>query len=109
MRQKLLFAFVALLMITGYLSAKKVAFIDQPTYFPIGSQSGIVVALTSAGYQVTTIDLLNYATTSPVGGVDFTALGTYDLVVISKACNSGMFSDPAVVANWAALKVPYIT
>jgi len=57
-------------MITGYLSAKKVAFIDQSTYFPINSQSGIVSALTSAGYQVTTIDLLNYAKTYQVVVVD---------------------------------------
>ena len=108
MRQKLLFLLAALLMLTVNLFAKKVAFIDQSTYFPINSQSGIVTALTTAGYQVTTIDLINYATTTPVGGLDFTALGTYDLIVISKACNSGMFLDPAVVAGWAALKKPYI-
>ena len=35
-------------------------------------------------------------------------MGTYDLVVISNACNSGMFSYPTVVAGWAALKKPYI-
>jgi hypothetical protein len=108
MRQKLLFVFVALLMLTENSNAKKVAFIDQSTYFAINSQSGITDALTAAGYQVTTIDLNNYAATTPVGGVDFAALGAYDLIVISKACNSGMFSDPAVVAGWAALKKPYI-
>ena len=104
MRQKLLLVFVALMMLTVNLFAKKVAFIDHTIYFPINSQSGIVNALTAAGYQVTTYDLVN--TTN--GALDFTALGTYDLVVISKACNSGMFSDATVVANWAALKVPYI-
>jgi hypothetical protein len=95
-------------MLTGNLFAKKVAFIDQSTNFGVNSQSGITAALIAAGYQVTTIDLINYATTTPVGGVNFTDLGTYDLIVISKACNSGMFSDPAVVAGWAALKKPYI-
>ena len=104
MRQKLLFTVAVLMILLGCLSAKKIAFIDQTTYFPINSQSGIVTALTTAGYQVTTYDLVN----TTLGALDFAALGTYDLVVISKACNSGMFLDATVVANWAALKVPYI-
>jgi hypothetical protein len=104
MKQKLLFLVVALLLLTGNLVAKKIAFIDQSTNFGVNSQSGIVTALTTAGYQVTTFDLIN----TTLGALDFTALGTYDLVVISKACNSGMFLDATVVANWAALKVPYI-
>lgn len=104
MNQKLLFAIVALLMLTGNLMAKKIAFIDQSTNFGVNSQSGIVTALTTAGYQVATYDLAN----TTLGALDFNALGTYDLIVISKACNSGMFLDATVVANWAALKVPYI-
>jgi len=105
MKRKLLTVFVALLLISGSWAAKKVAFIDQSTNFGANSQSGIVTALTAAGYEVTSFDLA----LTTLGDLNFTALGTYDLVVISKSCNSSMFLDAAVVASWAALKVPYIS
>lgn len=104
MKKTLLFALV-ILLISGNAFAKKIAFIDQSTNYGANSQSGILTALTTAGYEVTTFDLVN----TTLGALDFTALGTYDLVVISKACNSTMFQDVAVVASWAALKVPYIS
>ena len=104
MKKKLLVALVALLFISGSWAAKKVAFIDYTVNFGENSQSGISAALTTAGYEVTMIDVSKFTG----GALDFTALDTYDLIVISKACNSSFFQN-AVAPSWAALTKPVIS
>jgi len=107
MKKRLLLALVAMFLMSGSWAAKKIAFIDYTTNFGEKSQSGILSALTTAGYEVTTIDVSD-AVKFPGGALDFVALDTYDLIVISKACNSSLFQ-AAVAPNWAALTKPVIS
>jgi hypothetical protein len=101
MKQKSQLFFFILIILATNTFAKKVAFIDtNSTVFAV-RQDGISNALIAAGYEVTNIDI----TVKPV---DFVALATYDLIVISKACNSGDFSAAGDIASWASLSKPYI-
>ncbi len=92
----LLFAVVFVFQISVQAQKKTIAFLEDPTNFSI-LQDGVKEALTAADYEVTSISVAD--------GIDFDALATYGVVILSRTVTSNAVSEPT---SWAELDVPVL-
>ncbi len=98
MKRKLLFLFVSVLVLVTSANAEKksIAFLEDPVNIST-LQEGVKETLRAEGYILTSV-----TSSDPI---DFAALDTFGLVIISRALYSSSINDPDA---WAAVKAPVL-